>query len=97
MEGNRDLLMKLVDIFRGEYPRLLAALRQSVETGDAKGVEETAHAIRGMVGNFGARSTSEAAAALEDMGREGRPRRSRGPRRPAGARRRSSRQGTSPA
>jgi HPt (histidine-containing phosphotransfer) domain-containing protein len=52
-------------------PRLLATLRQSVETGDAKGVEETAHAIRGMVGNFGARSTSEAAAALEEMGRRG--------------------------
>jgi PAS domain S-box-containing protein len=71
VEGNRDLLMKLVDIFRGEYPRLLANLRHSVETRDTRGVEETAHAIRGMVGNFGARSASEAAAALEEMGRAG--------------------------
>ena len=71
VEGNRDLLMKLVDIFRGEYPRLLANLRHRVETGDTKGVEETAHAIRGMVGNFGARSAADAAAALEEMGRAG--------------------------
>jgi PAS domain S-box-containing protein len=69
VEGNRDLLVKLVDIFRAEYPRLLANLRHRVDTGDARGVEETAHAIRGMVGNFGARSASEAAAALEEMGR----------------------------
>ena len=54
---------------RAEYPRLLANLRHRVDTGDARGVEETAHAIRGMVGNFGARSASEAAAALEEMGR----------------------------
>jgi CheY-like chemotaxis protein len=71
VEGNRDLLMKLVDIFRGEYPRLLATLRQSMEAGDAKGVEDTAHAIKGMVGNFGARSASGAAGALEEMGRTG--------------------------
>ena len=54
VEGNRDLLAELVDIFRAEYPRLLANLRHSVETGDARGVQEAAHAIKGTVGNFGA-------------------------------------------
>ena len=71
VEGDRGLLAELVDIFRAEYPRLLANLRHSVEKGDARGVQEAAHAIKGTVGNFGAPAASEAARALEVMGREG--------------------------
>jgi len=71
VEGDRDLLAELVDIFRAEYPRLLANLRKEVEKGDARGVEEAAHAIKGAVGNFGAPVVSAAALALEVMGRVG--------------------------
>ena len=71
VEGDRDLLAELVDIFRAEYPRLLANLRKEVEKGDARGVEEAAHAIKGTVGNFGAPVASAAALALEVMGRVG--------------------------
>jgi CheY-like chemotaxis protein/HPt (histidine-containing phosphotransfer) domain-containing protein len=71
VEGNRDLLAELVAIFRDERPRLFANLRHSVEIGDARGVQEAAHAIKGTVGNFGARAASEAARALEVMGRDG--------------------------
>lgn len=71
VEGDRGLLAELVDIFRAEYPRLLAKLRHDVETGDARGVQEAAHAIKGTVGNFGARAASEAARALEVMGQVG--------------------------
>ena len=71
VEGDWGLLAELVDIFRAEYPRLLANLRRSVETGDARGVQEAAHAIKGTVGNFGAQAASDAALALEVMGEEG--------------------------
>ena len=71
MEGNRELLSELVDILRAESPRLLANLRQSVEAGDARGVREAAHAIKGTVGNFGGHAASEAARVLEVMGRDG--------------------------
>jgi two-component system sensor histidine kinase/response regulator len=71
VEGNRDLLAELVDIFRAEHPRLLANLWRSVESGDAKGVQEAAHAIKGTVGNFGAHAAFAAALALEVMGKEG--------------------------
>ncbi len=71
VEGDHALLAELVDIFRTEYPRLLASIRQSVAAGDASCVQEWAHALKGTVGNFGARDASEAAAALEAMGRQG--------------------------
>jgi PAS domain S-box-containing protein len=71
VEGDRDLLLDLVNIFRAEYPGLLANLRQRVEAGDARGVQEAAHAIKGTVGNFCAPPASEAARVLEAMGREG--------------------------
>jgi HPt (histidine-containing phosphotransfer) domain-containing protein len=71
VEGDRSLLAELVDIVRAEYPRLLAKLHRSLEDGDATGVQEAAHAIKGTVGNFGGRAASEAAYVLEAMGREG--------------------------
>ena len=71
VEGNRDLLAEMVDIFRAEWPRLLANLKHSVETGDATGVQEAAHAIKGTVGNFSGHAAAEAARALEVMGQQG--------------------------
>jgi HPt (histidine-containing phosphotransfer) domain-containing protein len=70
VEGDRDLLAELVAIFRAEYPALLDTLRRCVESGDARGVEDAAHAIKGTVGNFGAREACEAAARLEAMGQQ---------------------------
>jgi HPt (histidine-containing phosphotransfer) domain-containing protein len=69
--GDRKLLAEIVDIFRVESPRLLADLRRCLETGDARGVMEAAHALKGCVGNFGGRAAADAALALERMGREG--------------------------
>jgi two-component system sensor histidine kinase/response regulator len=71
VQGNRALLAELVDIFRTERPRLFANLRQSVEAGDAKGLQEAAHAIKGTVGNFSAPGACEAARVLEVMGQQG--------------------------
>ena len=71
VEGDRALLAELVDIFRAERPRLMADLRRGVEADDARAVQEVAHAIKGMVGNFGARDAVEEARALEAMGQAG--------------------------
>jgi signal transduction histidine kinase/DNA-binding response OmpR family regulator len=71
VDGNRELAAELVGIFRAERPRQFADLRHSVEIGDARGVQQAAHAIKGTVGAFGAHAASEAARALEMMGREG--------------------------
>jgi PAS domain S-box-containing protein len=71
VEGNRELLAELVGILRAESPRLLATLREKVEAGDARGLQEAAHAIKGTVGNFGGHAASEAARVLEVMGKDG--------------------------
>lgn len=71
VEGDRDLLAELVEIFHAESPRLLTDLRRCVEANDPKGVEDAAHALKGSVTNFGGRAASAAALALEVMGRKG--------------------------
>jgi len=71
VDGDRELLAELVEIFRAESPRLLAELRRCVAAGDAHGVQEAAHAIKGTVGNFAGHAASEAALALEKMGQRG--------------------------
>jgi len=71
VEGDRTLLAELVDIFKVESPRLLTDLRRCIEANDAKGTEYAAHALKGSVGNFGAHAASDAALALELLGRGG--------------------------
>jgi CheY-like chemotaxis protein len=69
--GDRQLLAELVEILHAESPRLLGELRRCIDAGDASGVEDAAHAIKGSVGNFGARAAVDSALALEMMGRDG--------------------------
>jgi CheY-like chemotaxis protein len=68
---DRELLAELVEIYRTDTPMLLARLRAAVAGGDARGVEEAAHAIKGTVGNFGAPAAAAEAAALEKMAQAG--------------------------
>jgi signal transduction histidine kinase/DNA-binding response OmpR family regulator len=65
-----DLLYELADLFLKDYPRRLQDLRESVAQGDAKALAAAAHALKGAVGNFGARHAFEACWRLELMGRE---------------------------
>ena len=47
------------------------ALREALKTEDMETLKRTAHALKGMVGNFQAHSTYETAAKLEDICRQG--------------------------
>jgi HPt (histidine-containing phosphotransfer) domain-containing protein len=69
VEGDRALLAELVELFGIEVPGRLAELRRCVEAGNARGVQDAAHALRGCVGNFGAAAAKDAALALEFLGR----------------------------
>ncbi|MHB1047250.1 MAG: response regulator [Thermoanaerobaculia bacterium] len=71
VEGDRALLRELVDLFVPQAAATLAALRRSVEAGDAGGVDRAAHLLRGSASNFGASAVLETALALEQMGRSG--------------------------
>jgi two-component system sensor histidine kinase/response regulator len=67
--GDVELLKEIAMLFLDDYPKSLSELRQAVESGDAKGVERTAHGLKGSVSNFGARPAVDAAFQLETMGR----------------------------
>ncbi len=71
VEGDADLLSEMVTLFRQGRPAQLAAVRRAVAAGDARALENAAHALKGMVSNFAARRATEAALQLERMGREG--------------------------
>jgi CheY-like chemotaxis protein len=71
VQGDRDLLREVTTLFLEDAPQLLTQLREAIGSSDAKVVERAAHALKGSVANFGAGKASEAAFALEQMGRSG--------------------------
>jgi HPt (histidine-containing phosphotransfer) domain-containing protein len=67
--GDTALLREIVGLFLEEYPRLLAEIRSSLDSGDPVRLERAAHSLKGSVGNFGARAAFDAALRLELLGR----------------------------
>lgn len=67
--GDEQLLDDLVQFFLDDSPELLGEARAAIERHDAKALERTAHSLKGLASNFGAEETVNAAAALEEIGR----------------------------
>jgi two-component system sensor histidine kinase/response regulator len=67
--GDAELLREIAGLFLEEYPKVLDELRSAIARGDARGVERTAHGLKGSVSNFGAPAAVEAARMLESLGR----------------------------
>src|SRR5262249_3282743 len=68
-EGDPALLEEIVDLFRETYPGMLAELKQAVDRRDAPAVTRSAHTLKGVVANFGAKAAFTAALRLETLGR----------------------------
>jgi len=71
VDNDRELLHDLLTIFKQEFPRLLKALRQAVESGDGKLVAVAAHTLKGMLLNLAAGQAAAAVGRLEQLGRSG--------------------------
>ena len=71
LRGDAALAAAMATLFLSECPRQLDAVRQAVATADAKALEQSAHLLRGSVGNFVATEATAAAARLEAFGRTG--------------------------
>jgi HPt (histidine-containing phosphotransfer) domain-containing protein len=71
VDGDRSLLAELVALLRAESPSMLRDLRRSLEASDPGALRSAAHAIKGALGNFGARDACAAAQALETLGQAG--------------------------
>jgi HPt (histidine-containing phosphotransfer) domain-containing protein len=69
VDGDMSLLKEIVEIFLCDAPNLIADIQNSIACGDAKALERSAHALKGSVGNFAAKSAFEAAFKLEQIGR----------------------------
>jgi two-component system, sensor histidine kinase and response regulator len=71
LDDDRELLCELIEIFKGDFPRLLQELRQSVARKDLTKVESVSHALKGMLSGLSVTRAAAIAARLEQMGRDG--------------------------
>jgi CheY-like chemotaxis protein len=68
--GDPELMRELAGVCVEECPKLMARIRRAVEDKDGAKLRIAAHALKGAVGTFEARTTFEAAWRLEQMGRD---------------------------
>jgi len=71
VEGDRNLLRKLIGLFLAQAQKLLPEIRSAGERGDGKALERFAHKLKGSMGSFAADRAAEAALRLEIMGNNG--------------------------
>jgi CheY-like chemotaxis protein/HPt (histidine-containing phosphotransfer) domain-containing protein len=71
MDGNRKLLRDLTRIFVADCPKQLVEIKAAIQMGDTERLRRAAHALKGSVGNFGAKKAFETASQLETMGKTG--------------------------
>lgn len=66
LEGDSELLTELVELFLGQAPELIGAMRKALQQGDMEGLGRSAHSMKGAASNFLAHGTVSAASRLED-------------------------------
>ena len=71
VDGDRELLAEITQIFVEQSRELVGSLRTAAAAGDARAVEQLAHTLRGSVANFGAGEATRLSQALELAARGG--------------------------
>jgi two-component system sensor histidine kinase/response regulator len=71
VDGEKDLLIELGEIFRQDYPQQVAALHEAMRHGDAQHLERVAHSLKGALATIGATTARSLAHELEIMGQSG--------------------------
>ncbi|MBM4118517.1 response regulator [bacterium] len=69
--GDLELLVELAGMFMEDCPQLLVEIENAVRNGDSDALSQSAHTLKGAVGNFSAQSAYDAAYVLEKIGRSG--------------------------
>jgi PAS domain S-box-containing protein len=67
---DEGLMHEVIGIFLSGFDEMAARLQEATSGHDAKAIRETAHAIKGAVGNFGAAHAVATAMALENAGQD---------------------------
>jgi HPt (histidine-containing phosphotransfer) domain-containing protein len=71
VENDRELMRELIGIFKEDFPYLLQSLQESVARQDVKKVQDTSHALKGMLSGLSVMQAAATASRLEQMAREG--------------------------
>ena len=71
VNGDKDLLKELLQLFAVECPQLLTEIRNAINHSDAVLLRRAAHTLKGSISNFGAPAVVAAAQRLENLGRDG--------------------------
>ncbi len=69
--GDQELLGTIADIVLEDTPAMMLAIRGALDAGDCVALRESAHALKGCVGNVSAKAVWREAERLEHMGRDG--------------------------
>jgi len=70
-DNDWDFFKESVDMFLEDYPDMIRVAKKAVKEQDTDGLRRTAHALKGMCGNFQAESAMEMAYNLEKTGLNG--------------------------
>lgn len=71
VDGDEEFARELVETFLDTLPKSIDEVRASVQAGNPAQLRETAHALKGAIGNFDLGAPWQAAYALEQLGRNG--------------------------
>jgi PAS domain S-box-containing protein len=67
-DNDRDFLKEVIDMFIEDYPKMLEEIEAAIHAEDGPTLQRTAHALKGMVGNFQIETAVQKAFDLEKMG-----------------------------
>ncbi|MFO6420640.1 ATP-binding protein [Hylemonella sp. W303a] len=72
LDGADALVVRIIaESFRGNWPGQLRALRACAQGDDVGGLQRGAHALRGVIGNFGATPAASLIRRMESLGAQG--------------------------
>jgi signal transduction histidine kinase/CheY-like chemotaxis protein/HPt (histidine-containing phosphotransfer) domain-containing protein len=70
VDGDTELLRRMVSIFLADAPERLGAIRAAVESNNAESLAKLAHRLKGAVSNFSSDAVTRAALQLETMAQQ---------------------------
>jgi CheY-like chemotaxis protein/HPt (histidine-containing phosphotransfer) domain-containing protein len=70
VDGDTELLRRMVSIFLADAPERLGAIRAAVESKNAESLAKLAHRLKGAVSNFSSESVTRAALQLETIAQQ---------------------------
>ena len=71
IDGDLSLLSELLELFRGDFPGQIRALREALKNGDSANFQRIGHTLKGALGNLSAPHASHLAGEIESIGKSG--------------------------